>query len=101
MWIRKLGPSDSHAVEDPPELQAGDGQVLVDIKAVINSIACTDDIRQAGAHHVIDLLEPDQCNSLRNQLLKATGGKGTYIVINTLDGEVIDASPAMLLSGSS
>ncbi|MPZ45714.1 MAG: zinc-binding dehydrogenase [Betaproteobacteria bacterium] len=45
-----------------------------------------------GADHVIDVSVPNLRDGLRDQLRKATGGRGADVVIEQVGGEVFDAS---------
>ena len=45
-----------------------------------------------GADHVIDVSVPNLRDGLRDQLRKATGGRGADVVIDQVGGDVFDAS---------
>ena len=49
-------------------------------------------IRKAGADHLIDLLQPDLTNSLRDDVRRLTGGKGVDVVIDSVGGRVTEAA---------
>ena len=48
--------------------------------------------RREGADHVIDVSVPGLRDALREQLRKATGGRGADVVIEQVGGDVFDAS---------
>jgi len=48
--------------------------------------------RANGADHVVDVSVPNLRDSLREQLRKATGGRGADVVIEQVGGDVFDAS---------
>ena len=48
--------------------------------------------RRHGADHVLDTSVPNLRDALRDQLRKATGGRGADVVIEQVGGEVFDAS---------
>jgi NADPH2:quinone reductase len=50
------------------------------------------DIRAAGADGVIDLSRPNLRDSLREQVLAATEGRGADIILDPLGGEVFEAA---------
>jgi len=49
-------------------------------------------VKQSGADHVIDLTTPDMRESLRAQVLAATGGKGVDVVIDPIGGDFLGAA---------
>jgi NADPH2:quinone reductase len=62
------------------------------VLAGVASLAKADQVREGGADAVIDLGGADLRDSLRAQVLAATGGRGVDVVIDMLGGDFFDAA---------
>ncbi|HSW20320.1 MAG TPA: NADPH:quinone oxidoreductase family protein [Ramlibacter sp.] len=62
------------------------------VLAAASSLAKAQDLLQGTACSFVDLSASDLRNSLREQVMAATGGRGADVVIDTLGGDVFDAS---------
>jgi len=56
--------------------------------AGLTTMAKADEARANGADHVIDLSQSNPRDSVRDQILALTGGKGVNVVIETVGGDV-------------
>ena len=62
------------------------------VLAAASSLAKAQDLLQGTPCSFVDLSAADLRNSLREQVMTATGGRGADVVIDTLGGDVFDAS---------
>ena len=62
------------------------------VLAAVSSPGKTQQVRDAGAHGIVDLSQGTLIDSLREQVRAQTDGQGVDIVIDTLGGDVFDAA---------
>lgn len=60
--------------------------------AGLTTMTKADEARANGADHVIDLAQPNPRDSVRDQMLGLTGGKGVNAVIDMVGGEVFSGA---------
>src|SRR5690606_8845637 len=60
--------------------------------AAVSSMEHRDSMKGAGADEVVDLSLPDLRDSLRQQVLSITDGRGVDVVVDPLGGDIFNAA---------